>query len=453
MGGLKVEVGPILAPWQDRIDTKVIALEEGLLPRSAEVLRGVLPEGRWLLVVDAVTWGVAGEAVGQSLSAAGLPWDRYTVEPAPGEEVPVADDAKIEALRAFLAASGHSAVVAVGAGTINDVAKMATFQAKRPYAIVATAPSMNGYTSTIAAILSQGVKITAPCHAPVACLGDLGVLAEAPYRMIASGYGDLLSKPVSNADWRLAARLMGASYSPETIRLVEQGFAFLEGVAPLLPTRDREAVGKLTATLCISGLAMAVAGSSSPASGGEHLVSHYIDMTHFAYGEPHDFHGCQVAVGTVTTAALYEKLAAMRPEDIDVEALVAACEPIEQYEAKVRAHFGVLADSVVEHTRKIHPTQAQLRARLELLKAEWSDLLADVGASLRPAQAIRDDLTAAQCPSRFDEIGVTPARARASVVHSKDIRARYTILHLAADLGRLEAWTDEILRDLHGIRA
>lgn len=445
----RIDIDAVIAPFVHRLDTKKIALEGALLPRSAAVLAEALPAGRWLLVADAITWAVAGAAVEASLQAAGIDSARYFVEPAPGEAVPVADDAKVEALAGYLRqGGGFVAVVAVGAGTINDIAKMATFQVGLPYAIVVTAPSMNGYTSAIAALLSQGVKVTLPCHAPVACLADLEVVAQAPYRMIASGYGDLLSKPVSNADWRLGARLLDAEYSPETILLVEKGFTFLEGVAPRLLAREPEAIGRLMATLCISGMAMAVAGSSSPASGGEHLISHYIDMTHFAFGEPHDFHGCQVGVGTITTAALYEKLMALDPDEIDVEAIVAAHEGVDAYEARTRARFGALSEAVVPHMRRIYPDAATLRARLERLKAEWSDIMRDVGATLRPAAVIRQDLLDAGCPVRYAEISVTPARAARAVLYSKDIRARYSILHLAGELGLLERWWGELEQGL-----
>lgn len=452
---VSVDVSEILAPYADRLTTRTIVLESGLLARSAGPLKASLPEGPWLLVADEKTLEVAGQAVIDSLKDAGVSVSLYLVEPAAGESVPVANDAKVELLRAHLTRAGQAAppvaVVAVGAGTVNDIAKMATFQAGIPYAVVGTAPSMNGYTSAIAAILSEGVKVTLPCHAPVACLADLDVMAQAPYRMIASGFGDLISKPVSNADWRLSFRLLGSHYSPETIKLVEQGFALLEGIAPRLRERDPEAVGRLTGTLCVSGLAMAVAGSSAPASGGEHLISHYIDMTHFAFGQPHDFHGCQVGVGTITTAALYEKLTAMNPDDIDVEARVAALAPVDAYEEGVREHFGVLSEAVVGHMRNIYPTPEVLRTRLSALKAQWSSIIEDVNGSLRPAASIRDELVAAGCPVTFAEIDVDDERARRATVHCKDIRARYTILHLAFELGVLDAWADDVLENFHGI--
>ena len=448
---VSVDVSAILAPFAARLPTRHIVLETALLGRSASTLTRALPDGTWLFVVDETTWDVAGAAVDASVREAGVATRRYTVEPAPGESVPVADDAKVDALETRLRQGDVSAVVAVGSGTVNDIAKLASFRAGLPYAVVATSPSMNGYTSAIAAILSDGVKVTLPCHAPVACLADLDVMAASPYRMIASGYGDLLSKPVSNADWRLGARIVGSDYSPETMKLVEPGFKLLEGVAPKLAERDTEAVGKLTGSLCVSGLAMAVAGSSSPASGGEHLISHYLDMTHFAHGDPHDFHGCQVGVGTITTAALYERLAAFDRAGFDLDARVAALAPLASYEETTRRRFGPLADAVLPHMRTLYPTPEQLRERVTTLLDGWDDIMEDVFASLRPAAEIRDQLAAARCPTTFAEIGATPDRARRSVVYSKDIRGRYTILHLAWELGMLETWTDDVLATFHGI--
>ncbi len=443
--GVEIDLSASLAPFMDRLTTKRLVLRQGLLAEVASELAPVLSLESPLLVADAVTWEIAGAAVEASLQAAGYGASRWIVAPAPGEEVPVADEAKVEALRAHLAASPPSAVIAVGAGTINDIAKMACHKASVPYAVVATAPSMNGYTSAIAALLTDGVKTTQPCAPPVACLADLDVMAQAPYRMIASGLGDLISKPVSNADWRLSYRLTGSTYASDAMVLIEAGSALLEGAAARLPARDPEAVGRLTGTLCLSGLAMSVAGSSAPASGGEHLISHYLDMTHFALGESHDFHGCQVGVGTLTTAAMYRELARLDPDAIDVEALIAARPAWADYEAGLRARFGVLFDAVLPHARASWASDAELRERLGRLKAEWSSIMEDVHASLRTPESIRDELVAGGCPVTFAAIGVTGERARRSIVYARDIRSRYTILHLAGELGLLEAWADRIL--------
>ncbi|MEM1008411.1 MAG: sn-glycerol-1-phosphate dehydrogenase [Myxococcota bacterium] len=452
MSKIEICIDREMTRFQDRLETKKCVFAQDLLTRSAHEFASHLPSGRWLVVTDQTTRGIAGEVVLEHCRVAGIDVQEWVIEPGMGEHVPVADEQKVSLLMHRLRAGEPvQAVVAVGAGTVNDVAKMATFRCGIPYGVLATAPSMNGYTSGIAALLSEGVKTTQPCHSPVVCLADLDVMAAAPQRMIASGLGDLISKPVSHADWRLSHRLNGSYYSEDAMILVDAGGALLEGVAPRLAERDVEAVGRLTASLCLSGLAMSVAGSSSPASGAEHLISHYIDMTHFAFGEGHDFHGCQVGVGTITTAALYECLAQFDITGLDVEQRVRDWQPLEAHKFLLQKRFGTLFSAVLPHAEKAYPTPDELERRLSLLQAEWSSILTDLQRSLRAARDIREELISAGCPVRFRELGVSDERAWRAVSYCKDIRARYTVLHLAAELGVLEIWARKVLQELHQV--
>jgi glycerol-1-phosphate dehydrogenase [NAD(P)+] len=448
----KVDITDSMKPFLGRLTTRRVVIERETLSRCADILREELPSGRWLLVADENTYKVAGQSVEKRLSGSGIAAEVVRLEGEGGVPL-VADDASVDLVLGRLVrhGPGHSAAVAIGAGTVNDIVKLAASKADIPYAVVATAPSMNGYTSSIAAILSAGVKTTQSCRPPVVCLADLDVMAQAPYRMIASGLADLISKPVSNADWHLGHRLLAAEHSPEAVTLQTAAAELTRDVAPKLVERDVEAVGRLTGALCLSGFAMDVAGSSSPASGAEHLISHYLDMAHFAWGGPHDLHGCQVGVGTITTAALYEKLQAMSPGDIDVKARVAAHVPWDAYEPILRERFGAIAQTVIGQARTVYPTREQLAERLTLVKSEWASILHDVSETLRPARDISAELAAAQCPVTFGDIGVPAGQARDAVLFSKDIRARYTVLHLAAELGTLDRWTDEVLEEHHGI--
>lgn len=430
-----LDLTPYLQAFPQIQATRHVVLERNLLPRVSRVLRDILPGKRWLLVADRTTWGLAGPTISSSLNRDGIETSQYII----AEAKPIASDQAVAALQAQL--NSATAIVAIGSGTLNDIAKMAAHQAQIPYAIFATAASMNGYTSAIAALLVDGVKTTQPCSPALACLADLDLLAQAPYRMIAAGLGDLLSKPVSNADWLLAHWLTGATYSTEAATLIAASAQLLDGVADKLPTRDILAIGKLMASLCLSGLAMSVAGSSAPASGGEHLISHYLDMTHYAAGEPNDLHGCQVGVATLATAAIYEKLLALDPATIDITALVNRHLPWQDYESIVRDRFGPLATAVLPHAKAGYPTSDKLRARLGHLQGEWNNLVAQLRPVLRESTAIKTELAAAECPTTFAQIGVAPERARRALAHSKDIRSRYTILHLAAELGLAKKWT------------
>ena len=418
--------------------TRFVRVEKGVQASAGRLLAPYLGSGRVALFQDVNTQKVAGDEVVRSLRDAGVEVDAFVVDPAHRDHDVVCDDAQIAAARALLTATPYSHAIAVGAGTINDIVKMASFQAEIDYSVVGTAPSMNGYTSAIAAILSDGVKTTQPCNAPIAALADPDTMAAAPYRMIASGLGDLYSKPVSNADWRLSHRLLGTFHSDIVMEIVDAAGEILLGVAPKLPARDVEAVAQLTGAIMLSGLAMQAAGTSGPASGGEHLVSHYIDMTAIAFGQPHDFHGCQVAVGTCATISLYEEVRNLDPSTIDIEACVQAHPEWEQHEPTIRERFGVLADAVLPHAVKMYPTRDEVRARLHKLVAEWDGLMEDVGTTLRAPDDLRDELRSAQCPTWFGEINVVPDRAHAALAWSKDIRARYTILHLASELGLLD---------------
>ena len=446
-----LDLTPYLRSFSQIQTTKHLVLERDLLSRGGDLLREILPGKRWLLVADGTTWPLAGPMVATGLKRAGIEAAQYIVE----GSCPIASDRAVADLLPHLHAA--TAIVAIGSGTVNDIAKMAAHQAQLPYAVLATAPSMNGYTSSIAALLVDGVKTTQPCSPPLACLADLDLLARAPYRMIAAGWGDLLSKPVSNADWLLARKLNDSAYSTAAADLVKASADLLDGVADKLPPRNIDAIGKLMASLCLSGLAMSVAGSSAPASGGEHLISHYLDMTHHALGvskmgasrsdaaPSNDLHGCQVGVATLATAAFYEKLLALDPATIDLATLVDQHPPWDKYQAVVRQRFGPLTAAVLPHAQAGYPTSAELRTRLTRLQAEWDNLQSELRTTLRGVAAIKAELKAAQCPTTFREIGVTPERAQRAISHSKDIRSRYTILHLAAELRLADEWTEDLL--------
>lgn len=428
-----------LAPYKSKIPTRCMLVSQAALQKTTTTLREHLPQDRWFLVADQNTWPLAGPILQAQFEAAGIDCGKHIFEAGPTPSF-----AKVDELQTQL--QGASALIAIGAGTINDIAKMAAHRTAMPYAVIATVPSMNGYTSAVAALLEEGVKTTSPCTAPIAIIADIDLLAQAPYRMLAAGLGDLLSKPVSQADWLLAHHLTGETYSQQAAELIEASAALLGDVPAHLPARNPNAVGHLMGSLLLSGLAMTLAGTSAPSSGGEHLISHYLDMTHYAFGDANDLHGCQVGVATLTTAALYEKLSTFDPAAIDIEACTAAHNTWEAHSAVLEQRFTTLASAVKPHAKEKYPTKSQLRQRLNFLKDNWREVIPHITAPLHTTAQIRAQLEAAQAPTTFAAVGATAPRARRAITHSKDIRARYTILHLLAELGLLEEWSEDILR-------
>lgn len=434
--------------YRDRLATKAVLLERGAIERSVPVLQHELPSGTWLLVSDEHTHAAAGRRLTEALNAAGQSWTLWQPELPKGTAgavggEPVCNEDSVAACRDAIGERGAAAVIGIGAGTINDIAKFGAHKAGVPSACVASAPSMNGYTSAIAAVLTDGVKTTQPCTPTRVVVADVDVLSQAPSRLIQSGIGDLASKPVSNADWIISARLTGSTHSEDAAGIIEASSRLLEGVAPGLPSRDPDAVERLTASLILSGFAMAVAGNSAPASGGEHLVSHYLDMVAIAAGEEHDLHGRQVGVGTLTAAFLYERLLELSPEDIDPDARAAALRPWDEHARLIEQRFGSLAATVLPHAEAGYPSRDALRSRVSLLRQEWPSLTDKLSRTLRPSADIQSELAAAGAPVRFKELGVSRERAYRSVCHSRDIRSRYTILDVVWELGYLNQWAEE----------
>src|SRR5437660_675318 len=156
------------------------------------------------------------------------------------------------------AGSQADAVVAVGSGTINDLCKYTAAQDGKPYAVFATAPSMNGYTSQNAAITVGGHKKSLPAAGPAGVFMDLAVLSAAPTRMIRAGLGDSLCRSTAQADWLLSHCLLGTPYRRAPFALLAEDEPVLLDDPQALFHGDSEAMRALARTLVLSGLGMAI---------------------------------------------------------------------------------------------------------------------------------------------------------------------------------------------------
>jgi glycerol-1-phosphate dehydrogenase [NAD(P)+] len=424
------------------VDLRHAAIRAGALDDLPDAARLAGAGSRTLVVCDRVTRGIAGDRAADLLRRDGGRVATLVVPDGAGGR-PHATEKAVVALEGALGA--FDLAVAAGAGTINDLVKLASFRRGIPYLAVGTAPSMNGYASAIAAILRGGVKRTVDCHQPLAVLLDLDILCRAPAGLIAAGLGDLESKPTSTADFRLGHLVRGAYHCRVPERVVLDAEARAADAAPGLGRGDPEAVAVLAEALVLSGIAMKLAGTSGPASGGEHLVSHLWDMTAGEEGRVEGWHGAQVGVATVACAALYERLREIDPASIDPAAILAARPSREEIERGIRERHGFRADEVLAECLAKHLDDEALNAEIELLRDEWDRVWVDLDDVLRPASRIREILSAAGAPVTVSGIGLSPDHLRRAFTAAREIRGRFTVLDLAFDLGVLETVRDEVL--------
>ena len=183
-------------------DTKAIVTGRGVVDRTGDVFTSTFGDAAaCILVADENTWAAAGEQVKASLEAAGV----KLLEPYifPGTPTLYAGYENVEKLREHL--KGVDAIAcSIAAGTLNDITKLASGELGRGYMNVCTAASMDGYAAYGASITRDGFKITRNCPAPAALVADLDIMAAAPKRLTAIGYGDLIEKIPAGADWLVA---------------------------------------------------------------------------------------------------------------------------------------------------------------------------------------------------------------------------------------------------------
>ncbi|AEJ45140.1 sn-glycerol-1-phosphate dehydrogenase [Alicyclobacillus acidocaldarius] len=228
--------------------------------------------GRVVLVMDEHTRAAAGDALAQGLTDLGVLWTACLIEPNAQGDV-VADERSI--VQALIAAGPDvEALVAVGSGTLHDIARFASYKMRIPFVSVPTAPSVDGFTSAGAPLIVRGIKTTYQTQAPIALFADTDVLERAPRELVWAGFGDVMGKSTSLADWAFGAIAAGEPYCAHLAALTREALEMAVAQADGLARARTDAIRSLMEALILSGIVMLLFGQSHPASGGEHHLSH-----------------------------------------------------------------------------------------------------------------------------------------------------------------------------------
>lgn len=300
--------------------------------------------------------------------------------------------AKIEQVREVEALLGDvDGVIAVGTGSVDDICRVASFNKKKKFAIFATAPSMDGFASDSAPIIENNFKTSVYVEQPMAILADTEILAKAPTELKAAGFGDMVAKYIGIFDWRLSHMLTDEYYCPAVAEITMQGVNKIMALADKVTGEDEEAAGNIMEGLILSGLGMKLAGCSRPASGAEHVVSHYWECYKLARGIWPEFHGKKVGVATVLINRIYHNIADRVPEidpipdPTDMEEVKAAFDP-SQVDEVVRLNTpAITADIDLARLKRIWPDVRKMINEILPSDEELMRLMKAAGAVTEPA--------------------------------------------------------------------
>lgn len=330
------------------------------------------------------------------------------------------DEHAVASTAAAVTQHDADSIVAVGSGVINDIGRYVSHQAGLPYVVVATAPSMDGYASTVSAMQFAGVKTTLPGQAPRAIFGAIDVLAQAPWELIQAGFGDLLGKVTSLMDWKLAHALYGEPFCTQAYEVVAEPLRYCIEHAEELRQRDPSATEQLFVGLINAGIAMAMVGNSRPCSGSEHHCSHYWDLLAFQGRRAHASHGIQVGYATQWMLRFYAALAKL--STIQTPVLPQASSAWEAYAAEF---YGAGAGEVLAAQRAKAVWLTENAARFSALSP--TQLVADLEPEWSLADAARRALSLMGIPDTLGFLDIDAETLRATFTHAKELRARYTI--------------------------
>ena len=410
-----------------------VIYQDGALSWLPQALSECTTGRRAVLLMDSRTHDVAGEAAAALLRDAD--WQVCEVivpDPAEGAS-PVCDDHTHDWLLRQIGAA--DVILPVGSGVLSDLGKWLAFDLNFPYVCFATAASMNGCASANVAATMDGIKTLLWARPPRTVLSDPATLRESPYELTAAGLGDILAKSASSADWRMNHFLFGDYFCERSVSLIAD-------IEPLYmdhpeDVRDRkpEVMAALFHGLLLTGVAMTMAETSAPASGGEHLVSHTLDMMSSLDGTPHDLHGRQVGIGTVLASEVYRRVISLESPDFSRASMDLDKE-----------FWGVLGDGIeAQCTLKVE----RLRKAVEILSQgdSWDRLREEVKPFLRSPDQIHNCLKRAGAAFRAEDIGCSRERLLCAVSHAHEIRSRFTVIDLARLVGVLPQAAAEIVEE------
>ncbi len=361
-----------------KMNIKKLIMGKGVLPRITEIAEP-FQDRKILMVSDHHTFTAAGERVLEYLEK-----DQYMVKNLildSGNDILIPDERVVGKVLLNIEPK-TGLLIGVGSGSINDTVKYISSRTNIPYVIVCTAPSMDGYVADGAPLILDGRKISFPATLPYGVLGDTEIMKHAPQRLIQAGFGDVLGKLTALADWKLARELNGDEYCQTCVTLVQRALKKVLNHVDGLAKREDKAILYLIEALNLTGVAMGLLGISRPASGAEHMLSHYWEMDFIAKKRFPELHGIKVGIATPIIAEVFQ----------------------------------MMQDDIPENVMKEVPDREYCE-----------DMLRRVGAPVFPI-----------------EIGIDGELFYQSILEGYKVRSRYSVLQLAVEHGKIQNIAEKI---------
>ncbi len=399
---------PISLPLQ------ALLIEASFDGKHEDYLRPFVDNRRCLIIADPNTFAACGEVMEATIRKLGS----ATRHLLPRQPQPSDSTARQIAKHA----NAHDLCIAIGSGTINDLTKRAAHLAGKPYICIPTAASMNGYLSANASLIDDsGYRRSYVAAMPEAILIDLSVIAAAPIRLTRAGLCDSLCRSTVQADWLLSHHLLDTPYSQDFFDWPRHHESMLLDHLDLLMEGHLPLTQLLIEWLLISGISMTLAGSSAPASQGEHMLAHTM---HMMLGDhaPHTLHGEEIGVTLLTMRMLQEELCQGDAPELHW---------LSPDEALLKDMFNPEMAKDCLETYALKGLNEQSLNRLnQTLHTQWSDLCHTIATQCQPYERLEAALERIATPTTPEALGWPNSAFEHALTMAPLTRDRLTFLDL-----------------------
>jgi glycerol-1-phosphate dehydrogenase [NAD(P)+] len=322
-------------------------------------------------------------------------------------------------------------IIALGSGVINDLCKLTAAKKNIPYAIFASAASMNGYLSKNASIAINGHKKTIVATLPKAVFCDLEILTNAPAELTKAGIGDIMCFYSCWFDWYLSHKILGTKFDKKPFQTLKPRMDFLLKNFTKFSLSDESFLKILIEILLLSGEGMTMAKGSYPASQSEHLIAHVIEMKYPKIAAK-ILHGQAIAITTLSSIKLQKKILNLNFKKIEkVITMSSGLESKALIVSKIGKFFGkkVTIQCEKEFKEKTLITLKSLKNGI-LSAKNWEETKKNLSKIYLEEDRLKKIFSHFKIKTSSKSLGLLFQQYQDCITHAKFIRNRFTCLDL-----------------------
>lgn len=390
------------------LTTKEVVVGSGIVKDVGEILKRNGFAKRLLLVCDNNTLRVSAGIL-EALKDFELTIKKY-------DNLREATVEQVNVLKGLL--KDNDGIISVGTGSLNDICRKACADTDKDLCIFATAASMDGFASYGAPLTDGNFKATYDAKMPEVIIADTKILAKAPKELKVAGFGDMVGKYVGLIDWQVSTLITGEYYCEKVAKLTRDATDRIMALADRITAEDEESAGAVFEALLYTGIGMAFTKTSRPASGTEHILSHFWECKKLLDGKLSDYHGKKVGVATLLIMEIYSKM--IRKEKITVHKEATDWEDVYK-------NYGALKEEVIKLNT---PDTITDGIDLKDLENKWEQIR-DIVRSVPSYEQIKDAMLRAGAPTTVEEIEVSEQLKEQGLKYHPYMRRRLSLLRLS----------------------